>query len=209
MTLSDVFEQTAVSTSCSNPYEAVQNGLQRKSHAKPCRRSEVGSKYWYKPVLFMYRAEDYSRIRIHILPVKHSSPTRYAYVVFHSSRSARHPTLAHIDSQQKRAVVMCTHAAHLSHLCVLCGDCTRSLGAIAESLARLFARQTTKAQTEVVLSLSCLRNALLRFVKNIRACHEPTLVGRPGVGLGRAGPARLGPPIFYMMGRGPARPIKF
>ena len=33
--------------------------------------------------------------------------------------------------------------------------------------------------------------------KNSRACHGPTLVGRPG------------PPIFDMMGHGPARPIQF
>ena len=55
-----------------------------------------------------------------------------------------------------------------------------------------------------------------------RACHGPTLVGPPGVGLGRAGrpgpahqlilwgaAARPGPSNFQRMGRGPARPINF
>ena len=40
--------------------------------------------------------------------------------------------------------------------------------------------------------------------KKNRACHGPTLVGRPGVG-----PARPGPLIFDMMDRGPARPVNF
>ena len=39
----------------------------------------------------------------------------------------------------------------------------------------------------------------------IRACHGPTLVGRPGVGPGRA--RRPGLSFFDMMGRGPARPV--
>ena len=63
--------------------------------------------------------------------------------------------------------------------------------------------------------------------KYFRVFHGPTLVGRPGVGLGRAGPAhrffirwaavRPGPTIFQRMCRGPAqrmcrgpaRPINF
>ena len=52
---------------------------------------------------------------------------------------------------------------------------------------------------------------------NLRACHEPMLVGRPGVGSNRAG--RAGPSNFnmmgrspanrYLMGRGPGRPTNF
>ena len=52
-----------------------------------------------------------------------------------------------------------------------------------------------------------------------KACHGPTLVGRPGVGPGRARPAgpinflhdrpRPGPSIFQRMGRVPAQPITF
>ena len=58
------------------------------------------------------------------------------------------------------------------------------------------------------------------FTISTRACHGPTLVGRPGVGLGRAGPSIFdvgapnyrGParPVnFQRMGSGPARPIRF
>ena len=66
----------------------------------------------------------------------------------------------------------------------------------------------------------CYRGTYLRFIKKvnlvincslcpkgfvfIRACHGPTLVGRPGVG-----PARSGLSIFDMMDRRPARPFNF
>ena len=69
----DFFEQTATLTRQSKM--AYNTTLMKK----PYRRSEVVSEYRYKTVLFIYRAEDYSRVRIHVLPVKHSSPTRYAY----------------------------------------------------------------------------------------------------------------------------------
>ena len=39
-----------------------------------------------------------------------------------------------------------------------------------------------------------------------KACHGPTLVDRPGVGLGRAG--QPGPSHFRLVGHGPARPVK-
>ena len=49
-----------------------------------------------------------------------------------------------------------------------------------------------------------LRLQLPLIRKITRACHGPTLVGRPGVGSGRPAPS-----IPDMMGCGPARPINF
>ena len=104
--------------------------------------------YRYKPVLFIYRAEDYSRNRNHVFPVKHGSPTRYAYF---TAAGARDTQSWHMSTASNSVRWSCVPMLQIYlHLRVLCGTCTCSLEPIPEPLARLFARQITNTPTGVV-----------------------------------------------------------
>ena len=83
----------------------------------------------------------------------------YPVRIFHSSRSSRRPTLAHVDSQQQRTVVMCTNGAYFSYHCVLCGTCTFSL-----ETSRTSVRPSNK-ELATQSCMSCSWNTLIRFVK--------------------------------------------
>ena len=73
--------------------------------------------------------------------------------------------------------------------------------ALVQNALHLFLPDTAQIHP----TLSTLLEFQLLFLSFLsRACHGPTQVGGPGVGLARAGPS-----IFQRMGRGPAQPITF